>query len=110
MAAITVTENAAEEIGRIIDEQELESGTGIRFGVKGGGCSGFSYNISFETREADGDLVFEDRGVRIFVDPKSILYVSDTMIDYEKGLSGRGFQFKNPNAAGTCGCGESFSV
>lgn len=82
----------------------------IRVGVKGGGCSGLSYELGFDTELKEDDKMFEDNGVKIVVDKKSFLYLIGTVLDYSGGLNGKGFTFNNPNASRTCGCGESFSV
>lgn len=82
----------------------------IRVGVKGGGCSGLSYDLSFDTELKDDDKEFEDNGMKIVVDKKSFLYLIGTELDYSGGLNGKGFVFNNPNANRTCGCGESFAV
>ncbi|KAA3612832.1 MAG: iron-sulfur cluster assembly accessory protein [Planctomycetota bacterium] len=108
--SISITEKAVEEIQRLMKQQELPQTAGVRVGVKGGGCSGFSYSLNFDLNQAESDLVFEDQGVRIFCDPKSHLYLQGTTLDFTDGLNGKGFQFVNPNASNTCGCGESFSV
>ena len=107
---ITVTDRAAKEVRRIIGEQSLSDATVLRVGVKGGGCSGFSYTLGFDDRTSEVDQVFELNGVRVAIDPKSFLYLNGTQIDFEESLMGRGFRFGNPNAAKSCGCGESFSV
>jgi iron-sulfur cluster assembly protein len=107
---ISLTERAVKEIKRIVADQKLPSGTGLRVGVKGGGCSGFSYTLGFDDHVGEVDQVTELDGVRIICDPKSFLYLSGTEIDFEDNLMGRGFKFGNPNASKTCGCGESFSV
>ena len=107
---ISITERAIKEVARIIDEQSLGDGTVLRVGVKGGGCSGFSYTLGFDDKVSDVDQVFETSGVRMAVDPKSFLYLSGTELDFEESLMGRGFKFGNPNASKSCGCGESFSV
>ncbi len=107
---ITITERAVKEVSRIIDEQSLGDATVLRVGVKGGGCSGFSYTLGFDDKVSDVDQVFEMSGVRMAVDPKSFLYLSGTELDFEESLMGRGFKFGNPNASKSCGCGESFSV
>lgn len=107
---IGLTERAAKEVARIIDEQKLPDGTALRVGVKGGGCSGFSYTLGFDDSISEVDQVTELLGVRIVCDPKSFLYLNGTEIDFEDNLMGRGFKFGNPNAAKSCGCGESFSV
>jgi iron-sulfur cluster assembly protein len=82
----------------------------IRVGVKGGGCSGLSYELKFDTVETPDDKSFEDNGVKVVVDKKSFLYLVGTELDYAGGLNGRGFVFNNPNADRNCGCGESFSI
>lgn len=107
---IGITERAAKEIKRILEDQKLPAGTGLRVGVKGGGCSGFSYTLGFDDHVGEVDQVTDVDGVRVICDPKSFLYLSGTEIDFEDNLMGRGFKFGNPNASKTCGCGESFSV
>jgi len=107
---IGITERARKEVKRIINEQGLPAQTALRVGVKGGGCSGFSYTLGFDDQVAETDQVEEVDGVRIVCDPKSFLYLSGTEVDFEESLMGRGFKFGNPNASKTCGCGESFSV
>ena len=107
---ITITERAIKEVKRIVDEQSLPNGTVLRVGVKGGGCSGFSYTLGFDDQTSEVDQITEHDGVKIACDPKSFLYLSGTQVDFEESLMGRGFKFGNPNASNTCGCGESFSV
>ena len=107
---ISITERATHEVKRIISEQKLPEATALRVGVKGGGCSGFSYTLGFDDQISEVDQVEEHEGVRVVCDPKSYLYLNGTQIDFEDNLMGRGFKFGNPNAAKTCGCGESFSV
>ncbi len=82
----------------------------VRVGVKSGGCSGLSYELKFDSNQLDEDRLFEDNGVKILVDKKSLLYLVGTTLDYSGGLNGKGFVFNNPNANRTCGCGESFSL
>ena len=82
----------------------------IRVGVKSGGCSGLSYDLSFDNQEKENDKIFENNNIKIIVDKKSFLYLVGTELDYSGGLNGTGFIFKNPNANRTCGCGESFAV
>jgi len=108
--AITITERAVHEIKRIIDDQKLPDGTALRVGVKGGGCSGFSYTLGFDDQIGEIDQVNEHAGIRVVCDPKSFLYLNGTELDFEESLMGRGFKFGNPNASKSCGCGESFSV
>ena len=107
---ITLTERAVKEIRRIFEEQNLPADTVLRVGIKGGGCSGFSYSLGFDDRVDDTDQVSETEGIRVVCDPKSFLYVNDTTVDFEDSLMGRGFKFDNPNASKSCGCGDSFSV
>jgi len=107
---ISVTERALVEVKRIIEEQSLPDQTALRVGVKGGGCSGFSYTLGFDDKVNETDQIQETEGVRVVCDPKSFLYLNGTQIDFEDNLMGRGFKFGNPNASKTCGCGESFTV
>ncbi|RPG56481.1 MAG: iron-sulfur cluster assembly accessory protein [Flavobacteriales bacterium TMED96] len=82
----------------------------VRVGVKSGGCSGLTYELKFDSNQFNEDRLFEDNGVKILVDKKSLLYLVGTTLDYSGGLNGKGFVFNNPNANRTCGCGESFSL
>lgn len=82
----------------------------IRVGVKSGGCSGLEYMLKFDNQKTDADQIFEDNGIKIIIDKKSILYLAGTILEYSGGLNGKGFVFNNPNASRTCGCGESFSL
>ena len=107
---IALTERAVKEIRRILSEQKMSEVTALRVGVKGGGCSGFSYTLGFDDQFSEVDQLNEIEGVRVVCDPKSFLYLNGTQIDFEDNLMGRGFKFGNPNASKTCGCGESFSV
>lgn len=106
---ITLTENAAKEVQRLIEAQNL-SNANLRMGVKGGGCSGLSYTLNFETEKKEEDQVFEVHGVRVVVDPKSLIFLEGTTLDFVSGLEGTGFKFVNPNASKSCGCGSSFSA
>ena len=108
--AIGLTPRAVIELRRIITEQDLPEGTALRVGVKGGGCSGFSYTLGFDDKVNPTDQVQEVEDVRVVCDPKSFLYLNGTDVDFEDNLMGRGFKFGNPNASKTCGCGESFTV
>lgn len=106
---VKLTDRAAAEIRSIFDREQPDDDTGLRLGIVGGGCSGLSYEMEFsETRTNDNVLSFD--GFRVLLDPKSAIYFKDVTLDFEDGLKGKGFVFKNPNAANTCGCGESFSV
>lgn len=93
-----------------MSEQQAGNDTFIRVGVKGGGCSGLSYELSFDNKLKEDDKVFEDKGLKIVCDKKSFLYLIGTQLDFSGGLNGKGFIFVNPNASRTCGCGESFSI
>jgi iron-sulfur cluster assembly accessory protein len=107
---ITLTENAAQKVKGIL-EQEKESipAGGLRIYVQGGGCSGFSYGMVLD-EIADGDQVFEREGVKVIVDPMSLRYLEGAEVDYKEDLMGGGFAIKNPNAKSSCGCGHSFST
>ena len=108
---ILLSEKAAEEIHDIAHKQNLdEEKIFLRVGVKGGGCSGFSYILDLTENKNDHDEVIEEHGVKIVCDPKSYLYLNGTEIDFKDEMMGRGFVFKNPNATTTCGCGSSFSA
>ena len=107
--AIEITDKAVDEVRRMIDKEKVDA-SGLRVGVKGGGCSGLSYNLSFETQTRTGDKVFERDGVKLFCDLKSYIYLNGTMLDYDSGLMGKGFVFMNPNAKKSCGCGSSFAT
>ena len=107
---ITVTENAKKRLIDLRAQEGKDEGFSVRVSVKGGGCSGLMYDLSFDNQIGDKDEIFEDKGIRIMVDKKSILYLLGTTLDFSGGLNGKGFQFINPNASRTCGCGESFAV
>ena len=108
--AITLTEKAATKVKELFKQQGSPDGTGLRVKVVGGGCSGMSYQLAVETSPTPQDKVFESQGIRIFLDPKSALFVTGTEIDFQESLMGAGFAFKNPMAKGTCGCGTSFTA
>ena len=107
---ITVSDKAKEYIAQLMKEQNEPENAFVRVGVKGGGCSGLEYQLKFDTEMKQGDEVYEDKGVKVVVDFKSLLYLYGTELDYSGGLNGKGLTFKNPNATKTCSCGESFSV
>ncbi|HVU63688.1 MAG TPA: iron-sulfur cluster insertion protein ErpA [Phycisphaerales bacterium] len=108
---IILSESAAREIKSIVQQQELDAEKiRLRVGVKGGGCSGFSYLLDLTETQKETDEVFEQHGIKIIVDPKSLLYLGGTTIDFKDEIMGRGFVFQNPNATSTCGCGSSFSA
>ena len=109
---VAITERAAKEVLRVIEEHKLPAdATWVRIGAKGGGCSGFSYVLDFDQNgPTEFDLTFETHGIRIVVDKKSEFFMGGTILDFNDGLLDRGFVFKNPVATGTCGCGTSFSA
>ena len=107
---IHVTDKAKERITALRQEEGKTENHNIRVSVKGGGCSGLMYDLDFDDAINPADQVFEDKGVKVLVDKKSLLYLLGTTLDFSDGLNGKGFQFINPNASRTCGCGESFSV
>ncbi|MBI5197764.1 MAG: iron-sulfur cluster assembly accessory protein [Nitrospirae bacterium] len=106
---VTVTANAVKEIKRMMEMNNLSNAT-LRIGVEGGGCAGFSYAMNFDNEVHEDDQVYEVDGIRVAVDMKSSLYLSGTTLDYVNTLTGGGFQFSNPNAKQSCGCGTSFSA
>jgi len=106
--AISITENAARHVSQQLATRG--KGLGIRVGVKTTGCSGMAYVLEFVDKLEIGDQVFEEQGVKIIVDPKSLVYIDGTEMDFVKQGVNEGFEFRNPNAKGECGCGESFSV
>ena len=106
---ITLTDKAAEKVSKLL-EQEGKTNYGLRLKVVGGGCSGMSYAMDFEPQAAQEDKVYEDHGVKLFVDPQSVQYIDGAQVDYTEALTGAGFTIKNPNAKGSCGCGHSFTV
>lgn len=106
---VTVSETAARKLSSLIEESGFKTPF-VRVAVKGGGCSGLSYDLSFDTEQQISDTLVEDKGVQILIDMKSLLYLYGTELDFSDGLNGKGFQFINPNASRTCGCGESFAL
>ncbi|MEI7586979.1 iron-sulfur cluster assembly accessory protein [Runella sp.] len=107
---VTVTDKAKDKIFELRKEEGRPDDSHIRVGVQGGGCSGLMYNLEFDSEKQATDMEFVDKGIKIVVDKKSILYLAGTVLDFSDGLNGKGFQFVNPNASRTCGCGESFAV
>lgn len=105
-----VSEAASEKIKSIIAQESKPVGSFVRITVKGGGCSGLSYNMDFDNEIKADDQIFEDKGVKLVTDLKSFLYVCNTTLEFTDGLNGKGFHFSNPNASRTCACGESFAV
>ena len=107
---ITISENAKTYIHQLMEKEGHPSTSFVRVGVKGGGCSGLAYEMKFDQEMRDNDQVFEDKGVKLVVEMKSLLYLYGTELDYSGGLNGKGLHFNNPNASRTCACGESFAV
>lgn len=107
---ITVTDRALDRIRAVLAQEGLRESGGIRLGVQGGGCSGLSYVVQFESGPQERDRVFTFGDVRVFVDPKSFIYLAGMTVDYEQTLMKTGFVFHNPNAAKSCGCGSSFTA
>ena len=111
MEIITISEKARIQIQKLLEEQKLDKESYfLRVGVKGGGCSGISYEMGFDDIPQEGDNVIEGNSIKIVIDKKSFLYLFGTELDFSDGLNGKGFQFINPNASRTCGCWESFSI
>ncbi len=106
---ITLTEKAAQKV-QTLQQQEGKTGYALRLKVVGGGCSGYSYSMDFEKDQASEDAIFEDHGVKLFVDPKSLPMLDNCQVDWIDAMTGAGFTISNPNAKGSCGCGHSFSV
>ena len=105
---ITTTENAAKHINSYLTKRG--KGLGVRLGVKTSGCSGMAYNLEFVDEVNEDDLIFEEHGARVYIDPKSLVYLDGTQVDYTKEGLQEGFKFENPNVKDSCGCGESFHV
>jgi iron-sulfur cluster assembly protein len=108
---IKVSPSAQKKVSQLMQDEGFNPIQDfVRVGVKSGGCSGLSYDLSFDKAKSDEDRLFEDNKVKILVDKKSLLYLLGTTLEYSGGLNGKGFIFNNPNAERTCGCGESFSL
>ena len=105
---MVLTDSAADKVQGLM-AKDGKAGYGLRMRVIGGGCAGLQYQMGFEEAATERDKVFDLNGVRVFMDPKSLLYLAGVKLDYVDGLYGAGFKFDNPNAANTCGCGKSFS-
>src|SRR3989440_12360062 len=107
---IDFTSKGAEKVHEFLSAQEADvSVAGLRVGVRGGGCSGFQYQLAFD-EQRDGDIVFESHGLKLLVDRESLQFVSGSTIDYEESLQGAGFKVNNPNGVAACGCGSAFSA
>lgn len=108
--AVSVTPTAVTEVRRYIEENGAAEDAGLRVGVLPGGCSGFQYGLNIEDEPNEDDMILESNGLKLFVDPFSLQYLSGVEIDYVTTFQGSGFVFNNPNASGGCGCGSSFTV
>ncbi len=108
-APISFTEGAKTELVRLIQTLNIGEGQGLRIGVKGGGCAGMSYLLAFDHKETD-DSVYTTDGINVLIKKAHLMYLVGMQVDWEDGLNNKGFTFSNPNAASTCGCGESFSA
>ena len=106
---ISITESAARHV-KEFTQVDHKNGYGLRVGVKGGGCSGLTYELDLQQEPGPNDKIIEENGIRLFVDKKGYVFLAGTVLDYSDGLNGKGFVFNNPNAKTTCGCGTSFSV
>ena len=106
---VALTETGAVKVREFLSSQGLNETAGLRVGVRGGGCSGFQYQLAFD-EQRDGDAIFEHSGLRLLVDNQSLPYVDGSTIDYVESLQGAGFQVNNPNVVAACGCGSSFRV
>lgn len=107
---ITITDKAKDHLVDLRATEGKSQDHHVRVSVKGGGCSGLMYDLGFDDSITESDEIFEDQGIKILVDKKSMLYLLGTTLDFSDGLNGKGFEFVNPNASRTCGCGESFSI
>ena len=110
MALVNVTESAAQQIKRLLDQEGKMESHALRMKVVGGGCSGFQYGFTFDEKTEEGDSSIENQGVTLVVDPMSVQYLMGAEVDYSEGLQGAQFVIRNPNASTTCGCGSSFST
>ena len=107
---IFISDKAKERVLKIWHEEQLTPAHFVRVSVTSGGCSGLAYNMNFDNQAKENDEVFEDKGIKLVTDLKSFLYLVNTELDFSDGLNGKGFNFVNPNASRSCGCGESFAV
>ena len=107
---LTITEKARTQIKTIRLENNIPEENALRVGVKGGGCSGFTYVLGFDSEKKPNDKIFQIDDITVYIDPKSLFFLSGTELDFSDGLNGKGFVFNNPNANKTCGCGSSFGV
>ena len=110
-ANVQLTDNAVARVRKLKEDGQVARTGGLRLAVQGGGCSGLSYAVRFEAQPAEADRIFDfEGGVRVFVDPKSLIYLAGMVVDYKDDLMQQGFVFENPNAQKSCGCGSSFTA
>ena len=107
---VEISEKAAEKIKYFADKEGIMDNVGLRVAVKGGGCSGLTYDLTITDQERESDKIVEQYGVKVMVDKKSYIYLVGTQLDFSDGLNGKGFVFENPNAKKACGCGTSFAI
>lgn len=107
---IYLTDKAAAQVRKVKEENGIPESHGLRLGVKGGGCSGMSYVLAFDEQAGEKDRILNVNGITVYVDERSLFYLSGTTLDFSDGLNGKGFVFQNPQAARSCGCGSSFGV
>ena len=110
MSGIFISEQAKARVKQLLSEEGKGEEYFVRVSVVSGGCSGLTYKMDFDHEIKAGDQIFEDKGMKLVTDRKSILYLFNTTLEYSDGLDGKGFHFENPNASRTCACGESFSI
>ena len=110
MKIFTLTTKAKSQLDKLMEEEQCTKDHFLRVSVKGGGCSGLTYDLDFDDTIVDFDDVSEDQGLKLVIDRRSLLYLLGTELDFTEGLNGKGFLFTNPNASRTCGCGESFGI
>ena len=110
MKIFTLTTKAKSQLGKLMVEEQCTEDHFLRVSVKGGGCSGLTYDLDFDDTIVPFDEISEDQGLKLVIDKRSLLYLLGTELDFTEGLNGKGFLFTNPNASRTCGCGESFGI
>ena len=110
MKIFTLTTKAKSQLDKLMVEEQCTEDHFLRVSVKGGGCSGLTYDLDFDDTIVPFDEISEDQGLKLVIDKRSLLYLLGTELDFSDGLNGKGFQFTNPNASRTCGCGESFGI
>ena len=107
---LNISDRAKQKVLKIKKQDNLDESYFVRVSVVAGGCSGMTYKMDFDNKSKEGDEVFEDKGIKLVTDPRSVLYLFGTTLDFSDGIDGQGFHFINPNATRTCNCGESFAI